>query len=58
MAIPDCYRVLYWHGFNEKSQAYDYILKHDDYFGSLKGVTTYYDQGKWFIVQSKTIAGY
>ena len=40
-------------GYKTKSDAYDVIRI---CYSHLKGVTTYYDEGKYYIVQSKVIA--
>lgn len=46
------YDLLETQGFTKKSEAYDHIRI---WYGHMKGVTTYYDDGKWYIVQSKAL---
>ena len=47
------YKILDSTGYKNKTDAYDVIRI---CYGHLKGVTTYYDEGKYYIVQSKVIA--
>ena len=44
------YTLIDCRGYENKSDAYDTIRK---FYSDLKGVTTYYDKGLWYIVQSK-----
>ena len=47
------YTLLENRGYEEKSDAYEHIRL---WYSHLKGVTAYYDNGRWFIVQSKALA--
>ena len=46
------YELLEMFGYESKSAAYDVIRL---CYSHLNGVTTYYDNGKYYIVQSKVI---
>lgn len=47
------YIVLEPHGYANKTDAYDRIRS---CYAGLDGVTTYFDKGLWYIVQSKALA--
>lgn len=46
------YILVEGNGYANKSEAYDTIRL---CYSTLKGVTTYYDNGLWYIVQSKAL---
>lgn len=46
------YIIVESEGYEDKSAAYDSIRI---CYAHLKGVTTYYDNGLWYIVQSKAM---
>jgi len=46
------YILVEGEGYANKSEAYDTIRL---CYSTLKGVTTYYDNGLWYIVQSKAL---
>lgn len=46
------YILVEGNGYNNKSEAYDTIRL---CYSTLKGVTTYYDNGLWYIVQMKAL---
>ena len=46
------YILLEARGYASKREAHDHIRI---WYGHMKGVTTYYDNGKWYIVQSKAL---
>lgn len=46
------YILLESEGYADKSEAYAHIRL---FYSEMKGVTTYYDNGMWYIVQSKAL---
>ncbi|MBP3254905.1 MAG: hypothetical protein J6M60_00215 [Clostridia bacterium] len=47
------YVLLENKGYEEKADAYEHIRL---WYSHLKGVTTYFSNGRWFIVQSLALA--
>lgn len=46
------YTILEYQGYADKSDAYAHIRL---WYSDASGVTTYYDNGLWYIVQSKAL---
>ena len=46
------YVLVEGNGYDNKSEEYDTIRL---FYSTLKGVTTYYDNGLWYIVQMKAL---
>lgn len=46
------YSLLENEGYTDKSMAYEQIRS---CYSNMNGVTTYYDNGLWYIVQSKAL---
>lgn len=44
--------LLETEGYADKTEAYNHIRI---WYSHMKGVTTYYDDGLWYIVQSKAL---
>lgn len=49
------YSLLETEGYTNKIEAYENIRL---WYSHLSGVTAYYDNGKWYIVQSKVLASW
>lgn len=47
------YDIIENNGYPNKGEAYEVIEK---YYSNMNGVTTYNDNGLWYIVQSKILA--
>ena len=52
MIDPNQYIILEQFGYNNKTEAYDCIRIR---YAGMNGVTVYYDNGKWYIVQCKAL---
>ena len=52
MIYTENYIILESLGYESKSDAYLHILL---LYNDMKGVTTYYDKGMWYIVQDKSL---
>ena len=46
------YSLVELRGYESKTEAYEHIRL---WYSTLKGVTTYYDDGLWYIVQSNAL---
>ena len=46
------YSILESVGYADKTEAYEHIRL---FYSGVNGVTTYYDNGMWYIVQSKAL---
>ena len=46
------YSLLEAEGYTDKAEAYNHIRI---WYSNMRGVTTYYDNGLWYIVQSKAL---